>query len=150
MNEWCIYIALFVYCCTPKALYNHVGGGGVSPLSHSNKCDHFHCNLTESIYHLTMVQSTHFSSVEHAKGLDVERTDPTHESFLHRVLISISFRVQPVDFSLSFLELLYMLTNAITKLSCYVQTEYLIKHGITHTFSKIAVWAPITCAILAS
>ncbi len=26
MNEWCIYIALFVYCCTPKALYNHVGG----------------------------------------------------------------------------------------------------------------------------
>ncbi len=28
MNEWCIYIALFVYCCTPKALYNHVG---VSP-----------------------------------------------------------------------------------------------------------------------
>ncbi len=30
MNEWCIYIALFVYCCTPKALYNHVGGG-VSP-----------------------------------------------------------------------------------------------------------------------
>ncbi len=30
MNEWCIYIALFVYCCTPKALYNH-GGGGVSP-----------------------------------------------------------------------------------------------------------------------
>ncbi len=32
VNEWCIYIALFVYCCTPKALYNHVGwGGGVSP-----------------------------------------------------------------------------------------------------------------------
>ncbi len=33
-DEWCIYIALFVYCCTPKALYNHVGGGGgggVSP-----------------------------------------------------------------------------------------------------------------------
>ncbi len=29
MNEWCIYIALFVYCCTPKALYSHVGG--VSP-----------------------------------------------------------------------------------------------------------------------
>ncbi len=27
VNEWCIYIALFVYCCTPKALYNHVGGG---------------------------------------------------------------------------------------------------------------------------
>ncbi len=27
MNEWCIYTALFVYCCTPKALYNHVGGG---------------------------------------------------------------------------------------------------------------------------
>ncbi len=27
MNEWCIYIALFVYCCTPKALYSHVGGG---------------------------------------------------------------------------------------------------------------------------
>ncbi len=27
MNEWCIYIVLFVYCCTPKALYNHVGGG---------------------------------------------------------------------------------------------------------------------------
>ncbi len=26
MNEWCIYVALFVYCCTPKALYNHVGG----------------------------------------------------------------------------------------------------------------------------
>ncbi len=26
MNEWCIYIALFVYCCTPKALYNHVEG----------------------------------------------------------------------------------------------------------------------------
>ncbi len=28
MNEWCIYIALIVYChCrTPKALYNHVGG----------------------------------------------------------------------------------------------------------------------------
>ncbi len=26
MNEWCIYIALFVYCCTPNALYNHVGG----------------------------------------------------------------------------------------------------------------------------
>ncbi len=26
----CIYITLFVYCCTPKALYNHVGGG-VSP-----------------------------------------------------------------------------------------------------------------------
>ncbi len=26
MNEWCIYIALFVDCCTPKALYNHVGG----------------------------------------------------------------------------------------------------------------------------
>ncbi len=26
MNEWCIFI---VYCCTPKALYNHVGG--VSP-----------------------------------------------------------------------------------------------------------------------
>ncbi len=33
MNEWCIYIALFVYCCTPKALYNHVGGGG-SLLNH--------------------------------------------------------------------------------------------------------------------
>ncbi len=27
-DEWCIYIALFVYCCTAKALYNHVGGGG--------------------------------------------------------------------------------------------------------------------------
>ncbi len=26
MNEWCIYIALFVYCGTPKALYSHVGG----------------------------------------------------------------------------------------------------------------------------
>ncbi len=26
MNEWCIYIALFVYCCTPKALYNNVWG----------------------------------------------------------------------------------------------------------------------------
>ncbi len=29
MNEWSIYIVLycvFVYCCTPKALYNHVGG----------------------------------------------------------------------------------------------------------------------------
>ncbi len=29
MNEWSIYIALMrfiVYCCTPKALYNHVGG----------------------------------------------------------------------------------------------------------------------------
>ncbi len=24
MNEWCIYIELFVYCCTPKVLYNHV------------------------------------------------------------------------------------------------------------------------------
>ncbi len=33
MNEWMMhlrYIALFVYCCTHKALYNHVGGG-VSP-----------------------------------------------------------------------------------------------------------------------
>ncbi len=29
MNEWCIYIALFVYCCTPKALYNHGGGGAL-------------------------------------------------------------------------------------------------------------------------
>ncbi len=28
MNEWCIYIALFVYCCTPKALYSHVGEPG--------------------------------------------------------------------------------------------------------------------------
>ncbi len=26
MNELCIYIALCVYCCTSKALYNHVGG----------------------------------------------------------------------------------------------------------------------------
>ncbi len=26
MND-AFYIALFVYCCTPKALYNHVGGG---------------------------------------------------------------------------------------------------------------------------
>ncbi len=24
MNELCIYIALYVYCCKPKALYNHV------------------------------------------------------------------------------------------------------------------------------
>ncbi len=30
MNEWCIYIALFVYCCKPKTLYNHGGGGGLS------------------------------------------------------------------------------------------------------------------------
>ncbi len=30
MNEWCIYI-IIVYCWTPKPLYNHVGGGGVSP-----------------------------------------------------------------------------------------------------------------------
>ncbi len=29
MNEWCIYIALFVCWCPPIALYNHVGG--VSP-----------------------------------------------------------------------------------------------------------------------
>ncbi len=30
MND--AFYALFVYCCTPKALYNHVGGGGgVSP-----------------------------------------------------------------------------------------------------------------------
>ncbi len=37
-DEWCIflyiYIALFVYCCTPKALYNHVGGGGGSLLNY--------------------------------------------------------------------------------------------------------------------
>ncbi len=25
-DELCIYIVLFVYCCTPKTLYNHVGG----------------------------------------------------------------------------------------------------------------------------
>ncbi len=25
-DEWCIYITLFVLCCTPKALYSHVGG----------------------------------------------------------------------------------------------------------------------------
>ncbi len=29
MNEWCIYIALFVYCCTPKALFTIMWG--VSP-----------------------------------------------------------------------------------------------------------------------
>ncbi len=28
-DELCIYIALFVYCCTPKVLYNHVGGGSL-------------------------------------------------------------------------------------------------------------------------
>ncbi len=29
MNEWMkhLYSAFNVYCCTPKALYNHVGGG---------------------------------------------------------------------------------------------------------------------------
>ncbi len=26
-----LYSAFIVYCHTPKALYNHVGGGGVSP-----------------------------------------------------------------------------------------------------------------------
>ncbi len=29
VNELCIYIALYVYCCTPKMLHNHVGGGGL-------------------------------------------------------------------------------------------------------------------------
>ncbi len=30
MNEWCIYIAKRVlYCCTPKAFYNHVGWGSL-------------------------------------------------------------------------------------------------------------------------
>ncbi len=38
MNEWCIYIALFVYCCTPKALYNHVGGGGGVSLLNHHQC----------------------------------------------------------------------------------------------------------------
>ncbi len=36
MNEWSIYKVLycvFVYCCTPKALYNHVWGGGLSLLN---------------------------------------------------------------------------------------------------------------------
>ncbi len=30
MNEWMmhLYSAFIVYCCTPKVLYNHVGGGG--------------------------------------------------------------------------------------------------------------------------
>lgn len=77
------------------------------------KCDHYHFNWAESLYSLTTVQSTRFSSVKHTKGLNVERTDPTHESFLHRVLIAVSLRVQPVDLSLSFLELLYMLTNTM-------------------------------------
>ncbi len=34
MNEWMMHLySAFVYCCTPKALYNHVvgGWGGVSP-----------------------------------------------------------------------------------------------------------------------
>ncbi len=32
MNEWMmhLYSAFIVYCHTPKALYNHVGGGGLS------------------------------------------------------------------------------------------------------------------------
>lgn len=69
---------------------------------------------------LTMVQSTRFCSVKHTKCLDVERTDPTHERFLHRILIALSLRVQPVDLSLSFLELLYMLTN--TKLNVQIMS----------------------------
>ncbi len=28
MNEWCTYIVLYSVYCTPKALHNHVGGGG--------------------------------------------------------------------------------------------------------------------------
>ncbi len=35
LNEWMrhLYNTFIVYCCTPKALYNHVGGGG-SLLNH--------------------------------------------------------------------------------------------------------------------
>ncbi len=54
MNEWCIYIALFVYCCTPKALYNHVGGlsstttsgGGFLSLTHT----HTHTHTFDFVY----------------------------------------------------------------------------------------------------
>ncbi len=33
MNEWMmhLYSTFIVYCCTPKALYNHVGGGSPQP-----------------------------------------------------------------------------------------------------------------------
>ncbi len=34
MNEWmndAFILHFIVYCRTPKVLYNHVGGGGVSP-----------------------------------------------------------------------------------------------------------------------
>ncbi len=32
MNEWMMHLySAFIVYCTPKALHNHVGGGGVSP-----------------------------------------------------------------------------------------------------------------------
>ncbi len=49
MNEWCIYIALFVYCCTPKALYNHVGGGGGGLSSTTTSV--YHTGPLTCVYH---------------------------------------------------------------------------------------------------
>ncbi len=46
MNDDAFIKRFIVYCCTPKALYNHVRGGGGGLLNHHHQCASIHLDDT--------------------------------------------------------------------------------------------------------